>query len=191
MKYKIISSKNNIEKDKHPDMYIIDTKCEEKEARRIIETLKSKKYQGKIAVIGGDNKFNRRALETLKINYLISPEREIPDSRKINITKKDTLKQRDSGLNHVLAKIAKDNDIDIVIDMNYIKNIKDNKQKAKTIARIIQNIKICRRAGCKIKLWELTKNKLIPQDKKHKKAIEAFGFSLGMSTQQVADSLKS
>jgi len=73
----------------------------EKETRRIIESLKG---SGKvIAVVGGDDAFNRRAAESLKINYLVLQKGR----------QKDGLKQRDSGINHVVAKIAKEKGIDL------------------------------------------------------------------------------
>ena len=168
-KIKTITSKQEI-REPFPDLYIIDTNGNEKTARAIIESLKQKKYQGETALQGGDDSFNRRVLETLKINYLISPEK---------FTDKDTLKQRDSGLNHVLGKIAKQNNIAIVIDFNDISGIKDRKGKAVRIAKVIQNVKICRKAGCKILIWG--------NDDKY--ALQSFGFSIGMSSQQVGESI--
>lgn len=180
-----ISSKDDLTKKinevESAELILVDTLCNEKEARRILDVLKQKSRQNpkiktaKIAIIGGENSFNRRVLETLKINFLVSPEREIPEKR---IFKKDTLKQRDSGLNHVLAKIAKEKNISITIDFNEIKNIKDKKAKALRLSRIIQNIKICRKAKCKILIIDF-------ENKTPKKELEAFGFSLGMSSQQV------
>ena len=174
MKTQNIKSKLEI-KEPYPELYLID--ADEKQARSIIEILKQKKYCGKIAIFGRENIFNRRALETLKINYLISPEKELTEKRK------DTLKQRDSGLNHVTAKIAEKNNIAIVIDFSDIQNINDKKQKASRLSRIIQNIKICRKAKCKILIWNLT-NKI------NKYSLQAFGFSLGMSSQQVSEAIK-
>ena len=86
------------------------------------------------------------------------------------------------GLNHVIAKIAKEKDIAIVIDIDDFNSIKDKKKKAQRLARIIQNVKICRRAKCKLLIWSLS-------GEIDKKAIEAFGFSIGMSSQQVKESV--
>ncbi len=178
MKFKFIKSKSDIQASDDYDTWIID--ADEKIARGIIESLKQKNIKKKIAVLGRDNSFNRRALETLKINYLVSPEREL--SENYNDKRKDTLKQRDSGLNHVIAKIAKEKDIAIVIDIDDFNSIKDKKKKAQRLARIIQNVKICRRAKCKLLIWSLS-------GEIDKKAIEAFGFSIGMSSQQVKESV--
>lgn len=166
MKTKTLKSKKGISKNDICDIYLID--ADEKTARSIIASLG--KTEKKLAVLGRDSVFNRRVLETLKLDYLISPE--VGD-------KKDTLKQRDSGLNHVLAKIAKEKNVGIVIDFKDIQKLK-GKGKALRLARVIQNIKICRKAGCKIKIWDFS-------GKTDEKALKAFGFSLGMSSGQVGD----
>ena len=155
------------------DGFLIDS--DEKEARRIIEFLKG---NGKIiGILGGDDAFNRRALETLKINYLISPERG---------DKKDTLKQRDSGLNHVLVKEAVKKNISIVVNLDEISKLK-GKTKALRLEKIIQNIKICRKVNCKIKIANLSAtSKNIVEEK----ARISFGTSLGMSSIQSSESVK-
>lgn len=165
---KKISNKQDLTVD--PKGFLLETS--EKEARRIIDTLKAKKQKAILALIGQDDAYNRRALETLKINYLVSPELT---------TSTDTLKQRDSGLNHVTAKIAKEKGIKILLDFTEISQLK-GKTKARRLARIIQNIKICRRAGAEIKIATLARNKTQLRDQKQ---LEAFLFSLGMSSQQV------
>lgn len=150
------------------DGYLIDS--DEKEARRIIDSLKGKNKI--IAVLGRDNLFNRRAIEKLKIDYLVSPERGL---------KKDSLKQKDSGINHVLAKEACKKNISIVIDMGDLYNLEDF-EKIKRIGRMIQNIKICRKYKCNIKIASLSKLKEGIFDKISRIAI---GKSLGMSSSQL------
>lgn len=163
---KKISSKDEISLDS--DGFLLETS--EKESRRIIDSLKGK---GKIiAVLGKDDVYNRRALETLKINYLVSPELT---------SGKDTLKQRDSGLNHVTAKIARDKGIEILIDFTDLSKLK-GKEKSRRLARIIQNIKICRRTKTNLKIVTFARNKSQLRDKIQ---LESFLYSLGMSSQQV------
>ena len=148
------------------EAFLIDSS--EKEARKIIESLKGKSKT--IALQGGDDAFNRRAIETLKINYLLSPEKNTANS---------TLKQRDSGLNHVTAKEAAKRDITILIDFAEIQKLK-GKEKARRLEKIIQNIKICRKAKCKIKIWDSS-------NKTNEVSLKSFGISLGMSSQQSKD----
>ena len=161
---KLITKKTDLKKDDNTDGYLINS--DEKTARGIIDSIKQKDKKKVIAVEGRDDAFNRRAIETLKINYLVNPEVS---------PKKDTLKQRDSGINHVVAKEAARKNISFVIDMNYITSLKDEEQ-ARVLARIIQNIKICRRAKCGIKLFTKSKDE---------KGISSFLTSLGMSSQQI------
>jgi len=164
-----ISSKNTLPKViKEGEFILIDTNGNEKEARRIVDALKGKKVL--IGIYGYDDSFNRRVIETMKVNYLINPETITKD-------KKDTLKQRDSGVNHVVAKEAAKNKISFVIDLNLISKL-SKKEKAIVLSRIIQNIKICRKAKCEIKFLS---------EQKSQKDIEAIGFSLGMSSQQVKE----
>ncbi len=144
---------------------------DEKEARRTIESLKNKNK--KIAILAIDDEFNRRALETLKIDYLVSPEFN---------PGKDNLKQRSSGFNHVLAEIAKKKNIQIVVDLTWLNSISNAKQKALAIARIIQNIKIARKSKIDLKLATFAKK---PEEILDEKQIKAIGFSLGMSSNQV------
>jgi len=169
--FRKISSKSDLAENEKCDGYLLD--ADEKECRRIIDTLKSKKKF--IAVIGQDNEFNRRAIETLKINFLVSPERG---------PKKDSLKQRDSGLNDVVAKEASNRNIPIVLDLNEI-NQTNGKEKALRLSRIIQNIIICRKEECKILIANLAENKESILDEKTRRS---FGMSLGMSTAQSKDS---
>ena len=169
---KKISSKAEISKEDSCDGYLIQNS--EKEARKIIESLKTKNMI--VALIGGDDAFNRRAIETLKINYLISPEAGF---------KKDTLKQRDSGINHVTAKLAKEKKISILIAFSEITKL-SGKEKALRLEKLIQNIKICRKAKCKIKIVSLATNKKEVVDEKSR---NAFGVSLGMSSIQVSNAV--
>ena len=166
---KKIKSKSELT-DNNSDGYIIESS--EKEARRIIQSLKNKI----IAIVGGDNAFNRRIIETLKIDYLISPERG---------NKKDNLKQRDSGINHIIAKLAKEKNIVIIIDMSEIVKLK-KMEKALRLERIIQNIKICRKVKCKLKIASLANNKKNIINERSRKS---FGISLGMSSLQSSESV--
>jgi len=166
MKIKKIKTRAEISGD--CDGYLIDSS--EKEARKIIASLRDKKFKGKVGLVGGDDAFNRRAVESLKIDYLVSPERG---------DKRDSLKQRDSGINHVVAKMMAKKGIAIVVDFAEVAKLRD-KEKALRLGRVIQNVKICRKAGCDMKIW----------GSDDKKALEAFGISLGMSSGQAGASVE-
>lgn len=169
-----IKSKEEL-KNYECDGFLIDTNSNEKETRRILDSIrKTKKI---IVIVGGDNIYNRRVLETMNINYLVSPEKT---------DKKDNLKQRDSGFNHVLAKIAKKKNISILINFNEIKSLSD-KEQINVIQRLIQNIKICRKSFCNIKIASFAKNSseiLTPLQR------QEFLISLGASTKQAKEAVK-
>ena len=68
-----------------------------------------------------NDELNRKILEKEKINILL-----------INLAqRKDFQKQRDSGLNEVLCKLASKNNIEIAINLDKIKRL-DKKEKAET-----------------------------------------------------------
>ncbi len=169
---KKINSKAEISKEDKSDGYFID--ADEKESRRIIDSLKRKEKI--IAVLGRDNAFNRRAIETLKINYLVSPERG---------AKTDTLKQRDSGMNHITAKESAKKNIKLIMNLSEI-SVLEKEEKSERFARIIQNIKICRKVKCPIKIANLSEeNKNLINEIGRK----SFGISLGMSSEQAKESV--
>ena len=113
-------------------MLIIETESIN-EARKQIE--KSNKEGKKIAVLGRGIEFNRIILENKKVSMLILSHEN----------KKDKLKQRDSGLNHILCEIARKNSITFAFDLNELIKQNDKKQKALILARIIQNIKLIKK----------------------------------------------
>lgn len=107
------------------------------QARREID--KKFRNKEKIIVLGKDIEFNRKILENKKVNMLILN----------HMNKKDKLKQRDSGLNEILCKIARDNNIALAIDFRELKQ-ENKKEKAKILGRIIQNIKLIKKIKNKL-----------------------------------------
>jgi len=115
---------------------IIQEKNIEK-ARKLINKLAK---EGKKGIVKGFNSdYNRKILEMKNVSVLL-PLPENP---------KDRVKERDSGLNHILCKIAAKNNIKIGIDLSELIAL-DKKEKAKKLSRISQNIKLCKKAGAKI-----------------------------------------
>ncbi|MDD5192890.1 MAG: hypothetical protein PHH54_05830 [Candidatus Nanoarchaeia archaeon] len=131
------------------------------EARK--EILKLKKENKKVIVQAQDDEFNRKIFENKDVDIVTGLE----------FNRKDRLKQRDSGLNEVLCKLASKNNIKISIDIREIQKL-PKKEKAIILSRIIQNIKLCRRTKTEIIF--------IPELKKQ----DAFSFllALGASTNQ-------
>ena len=112
------------------------------QARKEIQIFKKDKKQ--VIVQAQDPEFNRKILENKDVDVLFAPESH---------TRKDYMKQRDSGLNEILCKLAKENNITIAIDLNNLKK-QEPKEKAITLARIKQNIDLCKRTKTKIILTQ-------------------------------------
>ena len=149
------------------------------EARKLIQIFLKEKKEGKfkpqetLGVLGQDDEFNRKALEIKGLNCLIVNE---------SLEIKDYSKQRNSQLNEILAKIAAKNNISIGIQIVDIIN-KTNKEKARALARLKQNIMLCKKAKTKL---EFIGN----FDKNSKREIRALLLVLGASTQQASEALK-
>ena len=121
-----------------------------------------KKNQDKEIIFTSENDdLNRKVLEKLQIKLLL-----------INLEKrKDFQKQRNSGLNHVLAKIAKKNKIQIGINFD---ELISSKNKEKIISRIIQNIELCNKYKIQMKF--------ISKNKQNIYNLKSLGLVLGMPT---------
>ena len=132
------------------------------EAKNLVE--KAFKQEKKPAVIAKDDEFNRKILENKKVNILLFRDFK---------GRKDKLKQRDSGLNHVLCKLARDNKIGIGFDFSNLFML-DDKELSEHIARLIQNIKLCSKAKVNFIVFNA--------ENISKHTLFAFFLSLGAST---------
>ena len=126
---------------------------------------KIRENKGKQIIFSSENdELNRKILEKENIDVLLLNQK----------ARKDFQKQRNSGFNQVLAKIAKKNDILIGINLDEIIDTK-NKQKAEILARIKQNIKICNKNKLKMKFISF-------KQKRNNYDLAALGLVLGMPT---------
>jgi len=129
-----------------------------------------KKSKEKPIIVRAQNdEFNRKMLEYGKFDIILNIEAG---------NRQRTLRNIDSGFNHVLAHIATKNKIAIGIDMEELSKL-EKQEQALRFERIIQNIEICRKAKTKIRLLNY----------KDKKDAFAFLISLGASTQQAKEAL--
>ena len=130
------------------------------------EKIREKIRKGKMPIIftSNDDDLNRKVLEKEKISILLLNQNE----------RKDKLKQRNSGLNHVLAKIAKKNNISIGINLD---EIMESKNKARILSRINQNIKLCNKSKLKMKFITINE-----KNKRNLHDLKSLGLILGMPT---------
>lgn len=130
---------------------------------------KIRENKGKEIIFSSNNdELNRKILEKEKIGILL-----------LNLSgRKDKMKQRDSGFNQVLAKLAKKKNISLGINLDEIIDSK-SEEKSKILARVRQNIKLC------------NKNKLnmefISGKKRDRYNLKSLGLLLGMPTRMMRD----
>jgi len=130
---------------------------------------KIRENRGKKVIFSGDNdELNKKVLEKENINVLL-----LTLSRR-----KDRLKQRDSGFNHVLARLAKKKNVVIGINFNEVINSKAE-EKSKILARVRQNIKLCNKNKLKMKF--------ILKEKRDSYDLKSLGLILGMPTWMTRD----
>ena len=123
---------------------LIYEKTFEKARKKINEILK-KNPEEKITFTSEDDDLNRKTLEKLgdKISALLI----------IQSDRKDFMKQRNSGFNHVLAKVAQKQKVLIGICLDEIIE-KKGKERAEILARTKQNIKICNKNKLRMKFMQ-------------------------------------
>ena len=109
---------------------------------------------------------NRKILEKQPINILLLNQSK----------RKDRQKQRNSGFNQVLAKIAKKNKITIGINLDEILESK-GKAKSLILSRIKQNIKLCNKNKINMKFITIRR-----KNKRNSNSLKALGLVLGMPT---------
>lgn len=169
--FKKIKSKEDVsEKDDYEGYFI---EADENQIKRILSFLKSKNIKKKIALFSRNLEEIRRFIETLNFNYLVSPEFN---------EGKDNLRQRSSGLNEYLTKVCSKKSIKILIALSFLENLNEV-EKARILSRIIQNIRLCRKKNCEMKISSFSTNSFFDRRER-----ERIGFSLGMSSQQVSKS---
>lgn len=133
------------------------------EARKKIRESKKKGYE---IIFSGDDELNRKILEKEEIDVLL-----------INVLKrKDWMKQKDSGFNHVLAEIARKKNISIAINLDEIINANTPHEKSRILGRIMQNIKLCNKKDLRMTFYSPSKKE------KDRKDLQALGLVLGMPT---------
>jgi len=142
------------------DSIIIEETDFQKARNKIRE---AKKQNKEIVFTSTDDELARKVIEKENISILLINQ----------VGRKDKLKQRDSGFNQVLAKLAKKKNVAIGINLDEILSANEE-EKARIIARIRQNVKLCNKNKLKMKF--LSNEARSPHD------LKALGLVLGMPT---------
>tara|TARA_Y100000310_G_scaffold345665_1_gene467969 strand:- start:25741 stop:26310 length:570 start_codon:yes stop_codon:yes gene_type:complete len=130
-----------------------------------------RKLNGNLIVIEG-GKLNREILSKKNVDILLSPEKD---------RKEDFLHHRNSGLNHILCKIAHKNKIAIGFSFNEILKSKEI-ERAKILGRMKQNIKLCRKYKVNMVVGSFANNKY---EMRSLNDLKSFSRVLGMNTLEV------
>ena len=99
----------------------------------IISSTNKQVKQGYFNIItGGKYELNKRILETKYVSLLLDPEP----------SEKDFMSYKNSGLNQVLAKLAKKRNVGIGFSLSRFNNL-NKLDKANLLGKILQNIMLC------------------------------------------------
>jgi len=124
-----------------------------------------RKNLDKVVVFSSNkDELNRKVLEKEPIKILLLNQSH----------RKDRIKQRSSGFNQVMARIARKNNVKIGINLDEIIFSKD-KRKAEILARVAQNIRLCNKN--KVEMVFVSK-----ENKRDIYDLKSLGLVLGMPT---------
>jgi|TARA_Y100000310_G_scaffold194021_1_gene193999 RNase P/RNase MRP subunit p30 len=129
-----------------------------------INKIKSKPKNEKVFVVVRSSSDDRKIMEGSKAHMIFSFEDNI---------KRDFIHQRASGLNHILCKLANENNIIMGFSLSSILNTEN---KHVILGRIVQNIKMCRKFKVKTAIASFAKN---PYEMKSTHDISSLFYILG------------
>ena len=115
---------------------------------------------------GGYDELNRKILENKNIQLLLDPQNN----------DEDYMHFKNSGLNQVLVKLAKKNNIAIGFSFNKILKL-NNEERVNLLGKIMQNIMLCNKYKVKMYIVNFVNEKL---DERNINDLRDFGITLGM-----------
>lgn len=136
------------------------------DAKKKIEDAKEKNPGKFIGFTSSDDELNRKIIEKLKVDIFM------PNL----LGRKDWQKQRNSGLDNVMAREASKKAIFIGINLGEVFEA-ERLKKADILARVRQNIELCKK----------NKVKMLFVDGRDVYGLKALGLVLGMPTWMVKD----
>jgi RNase P/RNase MRP subunit p30 len=137
----------------------------EKNFSRLKELVKKNKDK-EIIFSSEDDELNRKVMEKLEISGVLISLKE----------RKDYMKQRNSGFNQVMAKIAKNKNIFICFDFEELIN---SQEKSRILARLKQNIFLCNKYDVVLKFVGIEKIDI--------KGLKSLMLVLGLKTSLVKE----
>ena len=136
----------------------------------VLSRIPKEKTKSIVVLQGGDDSINRLALSSRYVDILLDPHVG---------QRKDFMHQRNSGLNHVLCALAKENNVAIGFSFSSILRAT---QREKVLGRIMQNILLCRKYKISMVIGSFAKNSW---ELRNEKDLQAFFQVLGMTGKEV------
>ena len=118
------------------------------------------------AVEARDEEKNKRVLGDRKIDFIYNLESN---------EKKDKFNSRSSGLNQVLCRLARENEIAVGFNFNLVLN---SSSRSLIAGRMMQNVRLCRKFKVKMILFSCAKDKY---EMRAARDLAAFGRAVGMT----------
>jgi len=136
----------------------------QQEARKI-------RKDAEVVIVSGNDAVNRLASDCWEIDLIGSPEMH---------EEKDFMHQMNSGIDYVIARACAEKGIAVELSFS---NVLDSsgRKRSQILARMTQNVSICRDCGCDILITSGARDKYglrSPRD------LIAFGVILGMTTEE-------
>lgn len=144
--------------------FVVSKGSVQQEARKV-------RREQDVVMAAGDSKLNRLASDCWEVDVIGSPETH---------GEKDFMHQMNSGLDYVIARACAEKGI--AVELNF-SNVLDahGRKRAQVMARMAQNVRICRDAGCDMVVTSGARDEYglrAPRD------LMAFGILLGMSLEE-------
>lgn len=130
-----------------------------------------KNRQEEVVIAGGNDNANRLASDCWEVDMIGSPERH---------NERDFMHQMNSGIDYVIARACAEKGIAIEFRFANVLGSRGRK-RAQVLARMAQNVRICRKAGCDMVITSGSRDNhglRAPRD------LIAFGIVIGMSLKE-------
>jgi hypothetical protein len=151
----------------------------EKHDKSNIQKIKELKKQNKDFILESAVLVEKNHIKGYDYNYSLG-ERQHFESKRTDLIyslermpRKDSHHYRQSGMNHITAKLAAEKEIVIAFNFNDVLKAKD---KGKVLGRMKQNVMLCKKYKVLMKIASFAKK---PIEMKTKKDLESFGRVLG------------
>jgi len=140
---------------------VVSSKNVQQEVRKV-------RSNAEAILVKGDDKVSRMASDCWEVDIIGSPEVH---------NEKDFMHQANSGIDYVIARACAEKGIAVELNLSNVLN-SSGRRRAEILARMAQNVRICRDAKCDLVITSGAKEKYgmrAPRD------LMAFGMVLGMT----------